>query len=128
MTTTQVLSNAYAEIFGIPVNEHGNYYGQMVGNSEIDYANFNRYEKNYDPDADYIEACTETGSEGVWIGCFLVHWDFEPSKSSRERVGTIKTLDEGRDAWRNMGALAGELAYMSGQIAWKLYKAEQKAQ
>ena len=31
----------------------------------------------------------------------------------RFTVGTIKTLDEGVDAWRNMGALAGELAYLA---------------
>ena len=121
MTTLQVVTAAYAEIFGIDVHENGYYYGQHAGSSEIDYAMFDRCVQNYDIDAGYIAAITEDGNEGCWIGVFYI------CDSIRFRVGTIKTLAYDRAAWQDMGALAGELAYVANNIiAWKLYQAEKQ--
>ena len=123
MTTTQILTAAYAEIFGIDP-EDGSYYGQMAGECEIDYAYFDdRYEKDFDVDTDCFEAITEDGSEGCWIGVFRNRFVRGEGRYERDRVGTIKTLRDGRTAWKDMGALAGELAYLANNdVAWKLCK------
>ena len=124
MTTTQILTAAYAEIFGIEPNENGSYYGQKAGECEIEYAHFDdHYVKDYDMDTDYIEAMTEDGSEGCWIGVFRNRFIRGEGRYAHDRVGTIKTLCDGRTAWRDMGALAGELSYLANNdVAWKLYK------
>jgi len=124
MMSLQVLSAAYADIFGIEPEEDGEYYGQVTGSSEIDYAIFHdRYALDFDIDTDYFEAVTEDGSEGCWIGVFRLRMNRKEGRYERDRVGTIKTLNEGRAAWRDMGALAGELSYVANNItAWKLYK------
>lgn len=129
MTTNQILSAAYAEIFSLkPAKDGeftGTFYGQTAGDCEIDYVHFDLRSMPFDIDKDYFEAAVEDGSEGCWIRVDLIHYNgnrFEPS-----RVGTIKTLAEGRNAWRDMGALAGELAYVANSvIAWRLYKAERE--
>lgn len=125
MTTQEILSAAYAEVFGIDVKESGSYFGEKLdGDIEIDYAHFDgRLCKDYDMDTDHIEAVVEDGSEGTWIGVFLVRFDEATRGYLRDRVGTIKTLDEGRDAWRAMGALAGEFSWAVGPVARKIYKA-----
>lgn len=124
MTTQEIMSAAYAKIFGVDVKESGSYYGEKLdGDIEIDYAYFDgRLCKDYDMDTDHIEAVTEDGSEGVWVGVFRVRFDATAHSYSRERVGTIKTLREGRGVWRAMGALAGELSWMADHVAWKIYK------
>lgn len=117
ITTTKILSVAYCTIFGITTDRGsgiGRYYDQYTGDSCIDYAHFDgRYEMPFDEDTDWFECVTEDGSEGCWIRVDLVrrvslgdHYDY-----IRRRAGTIKTLDSGANAWRNMGALAGELTY-----------------
>lgn len=128
MTTLQILTAAYAEIFGIAVNENGDYHDQKTGSSTIDYAHFGNFSIDYDIDADYIEAVTEDGCEGCYVGILRVRFNQKKGAYVRERIGTIKTLDEGRAAWRDMGALAGELAYVARETAWKLYRAERQAQ
>lgn len=128
MTTLEILTAAYAEIFGIDENKGGDYHDQKTGSSVIDYAHFGTCSVDFDIDADYIEAVTESGSEGCWIGIFRVRFNQKKSAYVRERVGTIKTLDEGRCAWQDMGALAGELSYVANEIiAWNKWKAEQTA-
>ena len=127
MTTRDVLSLAYAAVFGIESTQRGqldgHFYGQRAGECEIDYANFD-HPQNFDIGEDYIEAVTEDGSEGCWIRLERVHYERDEGYQ-RFRVGTVKTLCEGRKAWRDMGALAGELAYLANNdIAWELYKAE----
>ena len=125
MNTMQILSAAYAEACGIPENEHCYYYGQEIGNGVIiDYTSFDRLARPFDIDSDTITASTSSGSEGVWIDFNLTHCDYDSGSKQIYRIGSIKTLDEGRDAWRNMGALAGEISYLVDKIAWKLYKAE----
>ena len=127
MNTMQVLSAAYADIFGIEMSANGYYSGQrLTFGSVIEYVYFDRNSLPFDIDADYIEATTEDGSEGCWIGVFRVHYDAEMRAYHRDRVGTIKTLDDGCTAWKDMGGLAGELAYKAGKAAWKLYKAEKE--
>ena len=129
MTTMQILSAAYAEIFGIEPNEKGYYSGEKTGSSVIDYAHFDRDSMTFDIDDDYIECVTEDGNEGCWIRAALVHFDKAKREYIRYRVGTIKTLDEGRCAWQDMGALAGELAYVANNItAWKLYMESEQEQ
>lgn len=122
VTTKQILSVAYCTIFGIMTvtdrNVLGRYYGQYAGDSCIDYAHFDgNSERPFDEDNDWFECITEDGSEGCWIRVDLMHHvplgDHFNDKVERHRVGTIKTLDSGRDAWRNMGALAGELTYVA---------------
>lgn len=128
MTTMQILSAAYAEIFGIEPKKNGCYSGDQAGSSVIDYAHFDLNSMPYDIDADYFECTTEDGSEGCWVRVDRVRYDREKREYISNRAGIIKTLDEGRNAWRDMGALAGELAYVANNItAWKLYKAEQQA-
>ena len=129
MTTLQILTAAYADIFGIEPKENGSYYDQKAGESLIDYAHFDdNYVKLFDLDTDYIEAVTEDGSEGCWIGVFRVRYNDETRRYDRDRVGTIKTLNEGRTAWKDMGALAGELAYVANNVtAWKLYRESKKS-
>ena len=131
VTTTQILSLAYCTIFGITTdrgNGIGRYYDQYAnGKSCIDYAHFDGdYETPFDEDNDYFEAVTESGSEGCWIRVVLVHMageNYRERHYERKRVGTIKTLDEGRTAWQNMGALAGELAYVANyDAAYKVLK------
>lgn len=127
MTTCDVLSLAYATIFGVERTQRGqlagHFYGQRAGECEIDYANFD-HPQSFDIDNDYIEAVTEDGNEGCWIRLERVHY-VRDEGYQRCRVGTIKTLCEGRKAWRDMGALAGELAYLANNdIAWKLYDAD----
>ena len=129
MTALDILTQAYADIFGIEVEHSGNYYDQQIDGTMIDYASFSRSEALKVNDDDYFEAMTEDGSEGCYIGIFLVHY-VGCGKSgcgdyARMRAGTIKTLEEGRDAWKHMGALAGMMAYMAnGETFWKLLKAE----
>ena len=120
MNTLQILSAAYADIFSIETKPSGAYDGQRIGDTVIDYTSFDRDSVEYDIDTDSIEAVTESGCEGCWIGIFRVRWDQETRTYSRTRVGSIKTLDEGRAAWRNMGALAGELAYVADLTAWNM--------
>lgn len=132
MTTQEVLCDAYAAIFGIPSSKDrdGCYYDQAYQSVTIDYAELSgmRNPLPYDDDTDYIEAVTEGGCEGVYIGVFRVREGRDvPDRDRRVRVGTIKTLCEGRDAWRSMGALCGELAYMAGRAAFVLWKAEKAA-
>lgn len=128
VTTTKILSVAYCEIFGITTDRGsgiGRYYGQYAGDSCIDYAHFDgHYEIPFDEDTDWFECITEDGCEGCWIRVELVrritlggHDD-----NIRRRVGIIKTLSEGRNAWKNMGALAGELAYTANDAAYKVIK------
>ena len=118
VTTAQILSLAYCTIFGITTDRGegiGHYYGQYAnGASCIDYTVFDYDSRPFDEDNDFFEATVESGCEGCWIRVDLMHYT-EPRRGRYERirVGTIKTLDEGREAWRNMGALAGELAYMA---------------
>ena len=127
MNTMQILSAAYAEIFGVEVKKNGCYHDQKTGASLIDYAHFDLNPMPYDIDTDYFECVTEDGSEGCWVRVDRVRYDKEKREYIKNRVGTIKTLDEGRCAWKDMGALAGELAYVANNItAWKLYKAEQQ--
>lgn len=126
MTTLQILSAAYADIFGIEPKDSGEYGGQVTGASTVDYAIF--YDKHdFDINTDYIEAMTEDGSEGCWIGVFRVRENPTDRSKAVQRVATIKTLSEGRTAWQDMGALAGELAYVANNIiAWKLYRESNK--
>ena len=127
MTTNQILSAAYAEIFSLKPTGNGEFtgtfYGQTTGDCEIDYAHFDSRSTAFEMSADYFETAVEDGSEGCWIRVDLIH--DHGNGVVRSRVGTIKTLAEGRGAWRDMGALAGELAYVANSvIAWRLYKAE----
>ena len=122
VTTTQILSLAYCTIFCIFTDTGsgiGHYWGQRAGGrSEIDYAHFDGdHETRFDPDNDFFEATTEDGCEGCWIRVELVRWHPDTKQYTRKRVGTIKTLDEGRMAWNAMGALAGELAYLANNDA-----------
>ena len=133
MDTAQILSAAYAEIFSCDVAKGGHYYGQRVNDSEIDYAHFDRESMSVDPDTDFFEAVVEDGSEGCWIRVELVRYIEERKRREehhrdydRFHVGLIKTLNEGRDAWRNMGALAGELAYVATQKVWPMCRAERE--
>lgn len=127
VTTAQILSLAYCAIFGITTDRGegiGHYYGQYAnGASCIDYTIFDHDSRPFDEDNDFFEVTVESGCEGCWIRVDLMHYtDTEPGRGryDRFRVGTIKTLDEGREAWRNMGALAGELAYMANyDSAWR---------
>ena len=100
----------------------GCYYGQYAGpnKSLIEYATFVKDSAPFDERDDFFEATTEDGSEGCWIRIDLVHYNTEPDamfRYTRSRVGTIKTLNEGRKAWQDMGALAGELAYLANNDA-----------
>lgn len=129
MNTMQILSAAYAEIFGVEASKNGCYHDQKAGSSVIDYAHFDLNSLSYDIDTDFFECVTEDGSEGCWVRVERVRYDREKREYIKNRVGTIKTLDEGRCAWQDMGALAGELAYVANNItAWKLYRDEQQAQ
>ena len=57
----------------------------------------------------YAIAYLDSGSEGCYVN--LVLFDSE----KRIGIGTLKTLDEGLDAWRQMGCLAGELSYLANK-------------
>ena len=131
VTTCKILSLAYATIFGITTDQGGgigHYYGQYAGESCIDYAVFDqRYDVPFDDDADYFECVTESGCEGCWIRVDLVHYTGQDARAmsqyTRQRAGTIKTLCEGHKAWKDMGALAGELTYVANyDAAYKVIK------
>ena len=128
MTATQIISAAYADVFGIAVSPSGCYWGQALDNglTEIDYAMFDEDIGNeaFDIESDAIIAFTEDGCEGTWINVCLVRRDKVTRRKRFDRIGTIKTLDEGQDAWEAMGALAGALTYCAQEAAWRLYKAE----
>lgn len=130
MMTQEIMSMAYADVFSIPVNENGRYHDQKLSDPKsgkeivIDYAYFDaRLSKNYDIDNDNIIAFTEDGCEGCWIAVYLSHVIDDDGARKWDRIGTVKTLDEGRSAWRAMGALAGELTFAAQRAAWKIYKA-----
>ena len=128
MTARQVISTAYANVFGIEVSLSDCYYGQTLDNdiTVIDYAHFDKDydDETFDIDTDVIIAFTEDGSEGTWIAVFRVRHDWKTRSKKFDRIGTIKTLDEGQGAWEAMGALAGALTYCAQEAAWRLYKAE----
>ena len=72
ITTQQILSMAYADVFGIEANADGRYFDQTLNDFRsgkeitIDYAHFDdNLNKQFDMDEDHIEAVTEDGSEGV---------------------------------------------------------------
>ena len=120
-STCEVLSRAYAEHFGIEYNEKGYYYDQIVGYAKstscIDYAHFDRDSWVINEDREYYySAIPESGCEGAWIGIFVNIYEPSEHKYNTLRVGTIKTLDEGLDAWINMGALAGALAWIANHM------------
>lgn len=111
MTTEQVLQAAYDDVISRDAFD---------GFEEwIDYTSFAMRSEDFDPDRDYLRCCVTDGSEGAWIDIFRYR------ECEFEYVGTIKTLREGRDVWREMGALAGELSYVANFITpWELQKAE----
>lgn len=119
LTTSQILTRAYAAVMGVDVKEL-RLFDETYEGVAIDYASFNRdeYDLPYHS-ADYFEAITETGSEGCYIGIFLrnaMKDEYGRDFYGRRRAGTIKTLAEGRAAWKVMGALAGELAYVANYV------------
>jgi hypothetical protein len=129
MDTRQILATAYADIFAIPVNSDGHYHDQRTkGGCVIDYAHFDYDVAPFVCDDDFIEAVVEDGCEGVYVRVERIRYDRVNRRYDRLLVGTIKTLDEGRGAWAEMGALAGELAYMSNKTAWELDRKEREAQ
>ena len=78
MMTQQIMSMAYANLFGISVNENGRYYDQKLTDYKsgreiaIDYACFDgRLNKDYNMDKDSIIAFTEDRCEGCWIAVYL---------------------------------------------------------
>ncbi len=120
MTTLEILNRAYADIFGIEQSNGGDYSGQKTGDSVIDYTSFKHYSMEYDIDSDSIEAVVADGSEECWINLYLRRAIQAEHRENRVNIGCIKTLDEGRAAWRNMGTLAGEISYMADYAAWKI--------
>ena len=125
MTAEQILSRAYSATFGIETSEDSSYGEQRYAGIEIDYARFHTVAPvTYDMDSDWFTATVEDGCEGVYAGVFCHHKD----KPAATRVGTIKTLDEGLDAWRTMGALCGELLYRAAMAAFELDAAESAAE
>lgn len=114
ISTAQILSAAYAAVFGIPVKPYG-YHGQVVGDTVIDYAYFDVRSVDFDIDNDWFEAIVEDGSEGSWIGVHLRTGSRDSSPKCRH-VGVIKTLARSRGVWREMGALAGELAFVANNV------------
>lgn len=128
MTTTDILTLAWTTIFPeAKLNMFSAFNDQKYRDITIDYASFSGYDpRSFNIDGDAIICFTEDGSEGVWIAVHHVRYDAEGRNIMR--VGSVKTLNEGRDAWRDMGALAGELTYEAGRAAWTLYKASEKAE
>lgn len=133
LTTCQVLSYAYALIFSVD-DEHqkssGHFSGQRTScGIGVEYAVFERRSiVMNDDDESFFEAVVEDGNEGCWIRVELVTYVAEARQYRRERVGTIKTLEEGRAAWKGFGALAGELSYVANNIAyWELRKSAKQS-
>lgn len=130
MTTQQILSAAYARAFGIEVSVSGRYYGQQLNDVKtgaeitIDYAHFDFPSRPFDLDNDDFIAQTSSGNEGCFIDVLLVYFNKDKVQYENWHCGTIKTLAEGLPAWRAMGALAGELSYLSRSVSWDLYSAE----
>ena len=58
---------------------------------------------------------------------YSAHFNKDKVQYEKSHCGTIKTLSEGLPAWRAMGALAGELSYLSSSVSWDLYRAERQA-
>ena len=133
MTTQQILSAAYAKAFDIDVSESGCYYGQQLNDAKtgaeitIDYAHFDLHSRPFDFDSDDFIAHTSTGNEGCFIDVLLVHFNKDKVQYEKSHCGTIKTLSAGLPAWRAMGALAGELSYLSCSVSCDLYRAERQA-
>lgn len=63
----------------------------------------------------YVVCYLDNGSEGCYINVVLVSTD---KKIPPCHVGTLKTLCEGLSAWRFMGTLSGEIAYLCDQYLW----------
>lgn len=61
----------------------------------------------------YTIAYLDSGSEGCWVNLVLC------DSGEKIGIGTLKTLDEGLDAWRQMGILAGELSYLANEYIWQ---------
>lgn len=93
----------------------------------IDYAHFDFHSRPFDFDSDNIIAHTSSGNEGCFIDVVLVHFNKDNMQYEKSHCGTIKTLSEGLPAWRAMGALAGELTYLSDSVAWDLHRANLQA-
>lgn len=133
MTTQQILSAAYAKAFDIDVSESGCYYGQQLNDAKtgaeitIDYAHFDFHSRPFDFDSDNFIAHTSSGNEGCFIDVVLVHFNKDKVQYDKSHCGTIKTLSEGLPAWRAMGALAGELTYLSDSVSWDLHRANLQA-
>ena len=135
INTRDIMCDAYARIFDIPSSKDKDqsYYDQRYESVYIDYAIFDVRRSTYatyefDPDTDYFWAKVESGCEGTWIAVYREHDRYgDTEEHSTDNIGTIKTLNEGRDAWKSMGALAGELVYVAEQVAWEYYQAQRKA-
>lgn len=126
MTTQQILSAAYAQVFEIEEKASGSYYGQQLDcGVVIDYTSFDLHSIDYDMDTSTIVAATADGSEGCFIDFNVRRYDRDLKRYTYTYVGCIKTLDEGRDAWRSMGALAGEMNYLCYDVIWNLYRQEE---
>ena len=126
MTTKEILSAAYAAIYGIEQTKSYDYNSQRAGDAVIDYTSFARESIEFNYDTDYFIMYTGTGCEGVWIEIILARRNVVKNDYDHPYVGCIKTLTEGRAAWRDMGMLAGEMTYMANQKALEFYYAERK--
>lgn len=78
----------------------------------------------FSPEYDLVRAIVETGgSEGIYIDCYLEISGYGRREGkSRIHLGTIKTLDEGLDAYMKMGKIAGAFTCIGEMYLWKNYK------
>ena len=70
-------------------------------------------------DEGWIEAKLEDGSEGVYAGVYF--GVILEGKTCLRRIATIKTLNEGLSAYKQMGALVGGIIYMGNEILRQNY-------
>lgn len=107
-TTKEILNKAYDEAM------------KYLGIKDIDYAAFDRVSMKVTDMDDMIDGVIgELGSEGTWIDFY-----YQPAKQpSNERYycGCVKTLSEGLEAHKEMGALLGVMEWNINKIMCGLY-------
>ena len=112
ITTLDVLSRAYDRcVYG---------YSKYCS-ADIDYASFEQYKQIVRNQDNWFEMkLNPFGNEGLYIDIYFC----QDCDSQKVYCGCVKTLRDDREAFRDMGALMGEMLFWGNKLIYKLMKRE----
>lgn len=90
-----------------------NSYFRSYGNTALEYVNFSLVGSGFEDPVqldDWFEVVVSPGvCEGAYIEVYMYRCGFD--STTRSCVGVVKTLQTSKEAYQDLGKLAGELQY-----------------